>query len=265
MNPWGLDPIAFHLGPLTVYWYGIAYVVAFLLAWSYALWLAQRHQSSVPRAVIDKCFGIPSLVGIVLGGRLGHVLFYSASYYLAHPLEILMTWRGGMSFHGGLVGVLVALYWLSRQWKSLSYLAVLDLLAVVAPIGLGLGRLANFINGELFGTVSTLPWAMVFPTGGTLPRHPSQLYEALLEGIFLLFLLNILWRKTSLRYTPGRLTGVGLMGYGFIRFMVEFVRDNPPATLENIPLSTGQWLSIPMIALGLYLFYRPRPISQHLS
>ena len=253
---WILNPVAFQVGPLVIYWYGIAYIVAFLLAWSYALWLEKNHSSALTKTIVDSCFGIPGLLGVVIGGRLGHILFYAPAYYLSHPLEILMTWKGGMSFHGGLLGVIIALYFVSKQWKNVSYLAIMDLLAVVTPIGLGLGRLANFVNGELYGKISQVPWALSFPTGGIHPRHPSQLYEAILEGVVLFLILNIVWRKTQARHKPGYLSGIFLIGYALSRFMIEFVRENPPAPLELIPLSMGQYLCIPMLLLGSYLIYR---------
>ena len=192
------------------------------------------------------------LIGIILGGRLGYVLFYNAGFYLANPLSIVRLWEGGMSFHGALIGVGLALFMMSQRHK-LPFLAVTDRVAMVTPIGLFLGRLSNFINGELYGRVTNLPWAMVFPHSDGQPRHPSQLYEAALEGILLGFLMYFLWRRNWLS-NQGQLTGMFLFSYGLARFLVEIVRQ-PDAHLGLFAgaFTMGQILSLPMIILGLFL------------
>jgi len=199
-----------------------------------------------PRDVDDMLwYGI---FGVILGGRLGYVLFYKPLYYLAHPLEIVQVWAGGMSFHGGFLGVLIALWFFARR-RGKRWLAVTDFIAPLMPLGLAAGRLGNFINGELWGRVTTLPWGMVFPRAGAEPRHPSQLYEFLLEGV-VLFL--ILWTYTRRRRPLGAASGLFLTGYGCARFIVEFARE-PDAFLGYLALgfTMGQWLSLPMILAGL--------------
>jgi len=204
-------------------------------------------------------FLVWATIGVVLGGRLGYVLFYKLGFYMDNPLAILQVWRGGMSFHGGLLGVVVAGYLFARR-RAISFLSAADAVACVAPIGLFLGRLANFINGELFGRPSDVPWAMVFPGGGPASRHPSQLYEAALEGIVLFVVLKVLWRVEAVHVRPGFLFGALLVGYAMARAVVEIFRQ-PDAHIGFLAAGTtmGQWLSVPMLALGLYLMLRPRP------
>jgi len=251
-----IDPVMLHLGPISVYWYGVAYMVGFLLAWQYAAWLTKCFAPSISKIQVDD-FLMWALAGVVIGGRLGHILFFEPGRYLAHPIEIFMTWKGGMSFHGGMIGVTVAILIYCRKFH-IPILRFSDILVSVVPIGLFLGRIANFINGELYGRVSDVSWAMVFPYGGPLPRHPSQLYEAFFEGFVLLCLLHIGWRIPLLRNTSGRLTGLFLLGYGLARYFVEFVRQ--PDTLYallGMDLTTGQILSLPMIVVGFYLIWQP--------
>ena len=253
-----IDPVIFQLGPLAVRWYGLMYVLGFAAA--YFLVHHQFKQRPGPESAaflknLDNLF-LVLIIGLIVGSRLGYVLFYNFSYYSRHPLEIFATWQGGMSFHGGLLGLVLA-GWLFCRHYRLSFLRGADALAVAAPIGLGLGRLGNFINGELYGRVSDVPWAMVFPGGGPLPRHPSQLYQSLLEGA-LLFLL--LWLVLKYRYQPrhwpaGTLLALFLMGYGVMRFLVEFFRE-PDAHLGFIisVLTMGQLLSLLMIAAGAVIW-----------
>jgi phosphatidylglycerol:prolipoprotein diacylglycerol transferase len=197
-------------------------------------------------------------LGVVIGGRLGYVLFYHPGYFLAHPLEIFAVWQGGMAFHGGLLGVVVGCFLVARK-HGVAPLEIGDAAAVAAPIGLFFGRLANFINGELYGRPSDVPWAMVFPGGGPLPRHPSQLYEAFLEGFVLFVVMAWLARGAYDPARRGRLAGVFLIGYGLARFAVEFVRQyDPQLGLLFGALTMGQLLSLPMIALGAWLFARTR-------
>ena len=248
-----IDPVAIHLGPLAIRWYGISYVFGILLAWWLLRYraLKQPHIGWTNVQVADLIFY--GAIGVIIGGRLGSVLFYNLSYYLAHPLDIIMINRGGMSFHGGLLGVLVALWFYSRKIDH-SYGATIDFLAPVVPVGLLFGRIANFINGELWGAPSNLPWAVIFPDprAGGIPRHPSQLYEAFLEGIVLFI---ILW-FFSARIRPHlAVTGLAFFCYGIFRAAVELVRE-PDANIGYLAfgwVTMGQVLSFPMIVVGVIL------------
>jgi phosphatidylglycerol:prolipoprotein diacylglycerol transferase len=249
-----IDPVLIEIGPLAIRWYALAYIGAILIGWRYAIHLAKRPPHFIDTKLLDD-FVLYATLGVVLGGRLGYVLFYKPDYFLAHPLEILHVWEGGMSFHGGMLGVALAI-WLFATLRKIPLLRLADLIAGIAPIGLGLGRLANFINGELWGRVSDVPWAMVFPTGGPLPRHPSQLYQALLEGV-LLFLVLFWCERTGQRQKPGLMTGVFLLGYGVARTIGELFRQPDPFLGFLIGGATmGQLLSAPMILIGLYLILR---------
>lgn len=253
-----ISPIAFALGPLKVTWYGLSYAVAILLAWKYILFLAKKHSPSVfTRKIIDD-FLVWSILGIILGGRLGYVFFYKPMEFLSDPFEILYTWRGGMSFHGGLIGVLLAAFLFSSK-KKVPFLTLIDFLACAAPIGLFLGRLSNFINGELFGRVTNVPWAVAFPTGGFVPRHPSQLYEAILEGPILFMLLYFISKKDAFFQRHGFISGVFLIGYGVFRCFVEFFRSPDPHLgffFQNF--TWGQILCLPMILAGVILLKRSK-------
>jgi len=249
-----IDPVAIHLGPLQIHWYGIMYLIGFSAAW----WLGKRRaaQSSDWNAdqIGDLIFY--GALGVILGGRLGYILFYDLPAYLEAPMNIFKIWQGGMSFHGGLLGVITAL-WLFALKTDKSFFQVTDFVAPLVPIGLGAGRIGNFINGELWGRVSDAPWAMVFsdPRTGGLPRHPSQLYEALLEGV-LLFV--VLWLYSKNPRPVMATSGLFLIGYGLFRFIVEFARM-PDAQLGLVLLerfSMGQLLSFPMIIFGLILMIR---------
>ncbi|MFA7665064.1 MAG: prolipoprotein diacylglyceryl transferase [Burkholderiaceae bacterium] len=248
------DPIAFSLGPLAVRWYGLMYLIAFGLLFVLGrLRIAGGSPSVPPRFTVrdleDLLFW--GVVGVVVGGRLGYVLFYRPGHYLANPLEILALWHGGMAFHGGLVGVLVAMALFARR-RGWPFLAVSDFIAPLVPLGLAAGRLGNFINGELWGRATDLPWAMVFPQAGDgIARHPSQLYQFAGEG---LLLFALLWLYSARLRPLGAVSGLFLLGYGVLRFVVEFARE-PDAFLGLLGagLSMGQWLSLPMIAAGLSL------------
>lgn len=244
-----IDPIAIEIGPLAVRWYALAYITGLILAWRYCRWLTVQPPRHLKAEAYDD-FLLWATLGVVLGGRLGYVVFYQADYYLGHPLEILSVWRGGMSFHGGLIGVLVAIGLFARA-RKVHFFAVADVIACASPIGLCLGRVANFVNAELFGRTSDVPWAMVFPGGGALPRHPSQLYEAALEGLLLFLLLFVMARRGSLT-RAGELTGLFLIGYALARMVVELFRE-PDAHLGFIlgPTTMGQILSLPMLLLGI--------------
>ncbi|MEW6594538.1 MAG: prolipoprotein diacylglyceryl transferase [Thermodesulfobacteriota bacterium] len=253
-----IDPVIVQFGPLQVRWYGLMYVLGFT-----ASYLLVQHQIKKYRlarlADHFENLNLALIVSLVVGARLGYVLFYNPGYYLAHPAEIPATWQGGMSFHGALVGLLVG-GWLYCRRAGLDFLQTADVYIVTTPIGLGLGRLGNFINGELFGRVTDVPWAMVFPQGGPLPRHPSQLYECLLEGVVLFALLwsakSTYWRRDWQR---GSLLGLFLVGYGVMRSLVEFFRE-PDAQLGILfgLLTMGQLLSGLMLIAGLLLLLRPR-------
>ena len=252
-----IDPILVEIGPFAIRWYALSYIAGIVLAWRYMIWLAKKSPSGITKADIDD-FVVWATLGIVLGGRLGYVLFYKASYYASNPLEAIYVWQGGMSFHGGLLGVFFAL-WLFCRRRGYSWIAVGDIVACTAPVGLFLGRIANFINGELYGRVTELPLGMVFPGAGPLPRHPSQLYEALLEGLVLFLIL--LWfarRKDNFERT-GFVGGGFLAGYGIGRPVAEFFRE-PDAHIGFLTVGTtiGQWLSLPLLIAGIWLIVRSR-------
>lgn len=253
-----ISPVIVEIGPFALRWYALSYVVGFLLGWRYCLWQRHRLSAAVSRDQLDD-FLVWAILGVLLGGRLGYVLVYDPLQYLSDPLEALQVWRGGMSFHGGLVGMLLAMLLFARR-RGIALLPLTDLIATAVPIGLFFGRLANFINGELYGRAADLPWAMVFPADPTgLPRHPSQLYEAALEGPVLFTLLLLLSRSARVRQRPGALTGMFLVGYGAARILVEFFRE-PDVQLGFLAAGStmGQWLSLPMLVGGLYLILRRR-------
>jgi len=245
------DPVVFSLGPLAVRWYGLMYLAAFGAFW----WLGTRRIASglapISREQLDDLlFG--GIVGVILGGRLGYVLFYKPDYYFSHPLEIFAVWQGGMSFHGGFLGVLAAMAFVARR-QRVNWWDLMDFVAPLVPIGLAAGRLGNFINGELWGRVTDVPWGMVFRGAGALPRHPSQLYQMALEG---LALFALLWWFSSRPRPRMQVSALFLLGYGTFRFVGEFARE-PDAFLGFLALglSMGQWLSVPMIGAGSLLFW----------
>ena len=251
-----IDPVLISIGPLAIRWYSLAYIAGILLGWRYILGLAAiRKQKGIDAAAIDDLI-VWLVLGVILGGRLGYVLFYKAGYYASNPLEAFYVWQGGMSFHGGALGVILAMALFSRK-RDIAFLPLADMVACAVPIGLFFGRIANFINGELFGRPTDVPWAVVFPRGGPEPRHPSQLYESFLEGLVLFLILTALWRYTRLYERPGAMGGVFLMGYGAFRFFVEFFRE-PDAHLGYLVsgATMGQLLSLPMIVFGLWLVAR---------
>ncbi|WP_284734741.1 prolipoprotein diacylglyceryl transferase [Sphingosinicella terrae] len=250
----GLSPIALDLGFFQLRWYSLAYLAGIVLGWWYLMKLLGQPGAPMARRHADDMVFYATL-GIILGGRLGYVLFYRPLYYLQNPIEIPQLWDGGMSFHGGVIGVTLGILWMARQHK-LDWLRIHDYVACCVPFGLFLGRVANFVNGELWGRTTDVPWAIVFPDGGPFPRHPSQLYEALLEGIVLFLILWYMFWRTRARYQPGRLVGAFLLVYGLSRFFVEFFREADAQLMEfarMTHLHMGQWLSLPMILGGLYL------------
>jgi phosphatidylglycerol:prolipoprotein diacylglycerol transferase len=247
-----LDPVLVQIGPLAIRWYGLMYMLSFLIGWPL---LSRRARRWMPELTIElqNDLLLWIVLGVVLGGRLGYILFYNASYYFSHPAALIRIWEGGMSFHGGLIGVLLA-GWLFARKHRLGFLKLADTVIPVFPLGLLLGRIGNFINAELWGRVTDVPWGMVFPGAGPLPRHPSQLYEAVLEGVVLMAVLWYLGRKER---PEGWLLGVFSLGYALSRFLVEFVRE-PDAHLGLLAFgwTMGQWLTIPMMAIGVLLMVR---------
>ncbi|KAB0571774.1 prolipoprotein diacylglyceryl transferase [Brucella pituitosa] len=257
-----IDPVIFSIGPLAVHWYGLGYVVGIMFAWWYGKKLLRNHRlwannqpPMKPEALDD--FVIWAALGVVLGGRIGYVLFYNFSYYLSNPLAIPAVWDGGMSFHGGILGTTVAMILFARS-RGIKVWSMFDVIAAGVPVGLGVVRVANFINSELWGRVSDVPWAFYFPNGGPEPRHPSQLYEAFLEGFVLFFVLLLLvWVGKKLK-APGFIAGTFVLGYGLSRIIVEFFRE-PDAQLGYLFggwLTMGMILSLPMVLIGVWAMWR---------
>lgn len=245
------NPVALQIGPLAIHWYGLMYMAGFLTF----LWLGRRRIAMLNlkqynnKLLDDLLFY--GVLGVILGGRLGEVLFYNPGYYFSHPLKIFAVWEGGMSFHGGFLGVMVAMALFAWQQK-LRWLELMDFIAPLVPPGLAFGRLGNFINGELWGRPTDMPWGMVFPRVDSLPRHPSQLYEFALEGVLLFALLWIYARKPR---PVGAVSGLFLIGYGSFRFIAEFTRnpDDGIFGLMTFGISMGQWLSLPMVVIGIIM------------
>ena len=265
------DPVAIHLGPLAVHWYGLMYLLGFMLF----LWLGKRRIRSIYEQARSPLSNSPpqagertnvknnfksfddkmlddllfyGVLGVVLGGRLGEVLFYHPDYYFSQPLEIFAVWKGGMSFHGGFLGVLIAMALFARK-RKIAWLQLMDFIAPLTPLGLGAGRIGNFINGELWGRPTDVPWGMVFPNVDNVPRHPSQLYEFALEG---LALFALLWLYSNKPRPSGAVLGLSIIGYGSFRFLAEFTRnpDDGIFGLMTFGVSMGQWLSLPMVLVG---------------
>ena len=248
----GFDPIALQIGPLALRWYSLAYIAGIVAAWALLLRMVQRSGAPMTKAHVDDLISWATL-GVIVGGRLGYVIFYDPAKFLADPLAILKLWEGGMAFHGGLAGVIVALLLFARA-NGLSSIRILDYVAVVTPVGLGLGRMANFVNGELWGRPTDGTWGIIFADAGLAPRHPSTLYQAFVEGLVLFTVLNLLFWLTNARMKPGLLGGLFIALYGVFRFIVEFFRE-PDAQLGilSFGLTMGQMLSLPMVAAGLVL------------
>ena len=252
------DPVLLSLGPVQIHWYGVAYIVGILLAWWYTRRIARQAEiwpdgkSPMTGSDLDD-FILWATLGIIAGGRLGYVLFYNLEVYLADPLQIFAVWKGGMAFHGGFLGVTLAMILFARA-RVVSILSMFDLVALAAPFGLFFGRIANFINSELWGRTTDVPWGVIFPNGGPIPRHPSQLYEAALEGIAILIILRILSHSTRALKHPGLIAGIFAMLYGLFRSLVELVRV-PDAQIGYLSFGTtmGMWLSAPMVLAGLAL------------
>ncbi len=244
-----VDPVFVTIGPVVIRWYALAYLAGFIFGWRLCMRLAAQNPVGPKPSAFDD-FMAWAVIGTVLGGRIGYVLFYQFDYFLKEPMEIFYVWHGGMSFHGGMMGVIFAAIIFTRM-RKIPFFAFSDILAVVTPIGLGLGRIANFVNGELYGRVTDVPWGFVFPRGGDLPRHPSQLYEAGLEGFVLFVTLYVLAQIPAIRRRHGFLSGLFLLDYGIFRFFVEFFRE-PDEQLGFLfgPVTMGQLLSVPMMAVG---------------
>ncbi|MGD0103099.1 MAG: prolipoprotein diacylglyceryl transferase [Rhodopila sp.] len=265
------DPVILRLGPLSIRWYALAYITSLVIGWRLVRRYARLSPAVATELQVDD-FLTWATLGVVLGGRLGYVLFYQPEVYLAHPLTVLAVWEGGMSFHGGILGVIIAVIVFCRR-NAIPMFGFGDRIAIVAPIGLGLGRVANFINGELWGrpALAWLPWAMEFPRAPDcpsfpnicVPRHPSQLYEALLEGVVLFAVMFVLSRREDLRARFGLLTGVFLCGYAIARIICESFRE-PDAFLGFLTFGTtmGQVLCVPMLVAGLWLIVRARPVER---
>lgn len=249
-----ISPIAVQIGSFGLRWYSLAYLFGLASAWYLAQRMLSRYKTDVAPEMIDDAV-FYSAIGVILGGRLGYVLFYNFEHYLENPMRIFALWEGGMSFHGGLVGVIVALYLYTRKLK-IPFLALTDVAACVTPLGLLFGRLANFINGELYGRVTTsVPWAIIFPAGGPFPRHPSQLYEACFEGFVLFVCLYTLWtRSVWVRIRVGFTSGLFLTGYAVARFVIENFRE-PDAQIGFLfaRVTMGQMLTLPMLIGGIGL------------
>ncbi len=251
------DPFIVHYGNFGVRWYALSYIAGLVLGWRLVRRLVQRSPAVATAVQVDD-FLTWATLGVVLGGRLGYVLFYQPGFFLENPARILEVWSGGMSFHGGMLGVAVVIFAFCRR-QGIPILGFADRIAVAAPIGLGLGRVANFINGELWGREAPdwLPWAMIFPTGGPVPRHPSQIYQALMEGLILFLVMFALSRRHGVMARPGLLTGIFLVGYAIARIIGEFFRQ-PDAFLGFLfaGATMGQLLSLPMLLAGIVLILR---------
>lgn len=248
-----INPVALSIGPVKVHWYGLMYLVGFSLAWVLAKWRVKHfHLKWTPTQISDLIFY--AAMGAVIGGRMGYMLFYNTYELIHDPLAIVKVWQGGMSFHGGLVGVVVSA-WLFARHTQKTFWTVADFIIPLVPLGLAAGRIGNFINGELWGRPTTLPWGMVFPEADGQPRHPSQLYECGLEGLLLFVVIWVYARKPR---PKGAISAVFLMSYAICRFLIEFFREPDPQLgfLAFDWLTMGQVLSLPMFILGLYCYYR---------
>lgn len=250
-----IDPVAVQIGPLAVRWYALAYVMGLVAGWQYVRRLAGTQRIELSIEMVDDLL-LWIMLGVILGGRLGYALFYQFGYYIKEPLEIFAVWRGGMSFHGGLIGVVLAIVFFARR-RGIQVLSVADAVAPAVPFGLMLGRISNFVNGELYGRITEMPWGMIFPRGGDVLRHPSQLYEAVLEGGLLFALMLWLVHMRNAHRRPGLLSGTFLVGYAFARATGELFRE-PDSHIGFLwpGVTMGQTLSIPMAALGLLLIAR---------
>ena len=246
-----INPIALDLGLLQIRWYAISYVTGILLSWFLILKIIKIKKINIDNQTISELIS-NCIIGIIVGGRLGYVIFYNYEYFSNNFLEIFKVWNGGMSFHGGLIGVIIAVIYTSKRTKT-SLMLLADLVAIVSPVGIFFGRIANFINGELYGRVTTHPFGIIFPNGGNIPRHPSQLYEAFFEGFLLFLILLIFLQFKKIIKSSGILAGCFISIYGFFRFFIEFFREpDNHIGLLYLDLSMGQFLCLPMILIGVF-------------
>lgn len=256
-----INPVLLKIGALEIRWYSLAYIFGIIFAWLIIKYFNKKNNIFDAKKISDDFFTY-AVISIIIGGRLGYVIFYNFPFYFRHPLEILKVWHGGMSFHGGLIGVIIGSYFLCKKYK-INFFEFMDLLAIASPIGLFFGRLANFVNLELYGRVTTSKIGVIFPNAGKLPRHPSQLYEAFLEGVCLFLIMFFTAKKISIKKYKGLLSGMFLMGYGLSRFIVEFFREPDPQIGYILKYFTmGQILSIPFVALGIFLIIKAMKINK---
>lgn len=250
-----IDPTIVKIGPIQIRWYGVMYILAFLASYFLVKYQIRKKRLPIDINTVNDLF-LFLVIGLIIGARLGYVIFYNLPFYLAHPLKLFAVWEGGMSFHGGLIGIILCALIFSKK-RKVNFWLMADLISVTAPIGLGLGRLGNFINAELYGRVTNLPWGMIFPSAGVLPRHPSQLYELFLEGILL---FGILWWIKDFPFKKGTLFCLFLLLYSIFRFFIEFFREPDPQLGFIVSFITmGQILSIFMFILSLVLLhFRPK-------
>jgi phosphatidylglycerol:prolipoprotein diacylglycerol transferase len=265
-----IDPVLIHLGPFAIRWYALAYIAGLVLGWRYILKMIDTPRlwngaAPVTKLQIDDAL-LWAALGVILGGRIGYILVYQPGYYIDHPLEILSVWHGGMSFHGGAFGVVIGLAIFARR-HNIAMLSLFDLASAAAPIGSFFGRLANFINGELWGRVTDVPWAVIFPTGGPYPRHPSQIYQACLEGLLLFIILRVLTHRFDALKRPGTIWGAFIAGYGVMRVIAEYFREPDPQLgyLYGGWLTMGMVLSIPMIVAGGLIVWKAPAIAALLA
>lgn len=260
-----ISPVIFSVGPLAVRWYSMAYLGGILLGWWLTSARNKKYQLGLSSGNIED-LAFYFTLGVILGGRFGYVLFYGSNIFWKNPLEIFAIWHGGMSFHGGIIGVIIALYFAARNIKQ-PYLKITDIVSPLVPIGIFLGRLANFVNDELWGRITDAPWAIRFPRGGYEPRHPSQLYEAFCEGIILFIILNLMWRSKWCRERTGLISSAFLLGYASFRALLEQFRQ-PDAQIGFLwgGITMGQLLSAPLIFIGIYLLWQAlrKPMSKPL-
>ncbi|UOF93563.1 MAG: prolipoprotein diacylglyceryl transferase [Bordetella sp.] len=256
INYFNINPIALQLGPISIRWYGLMYLIGFyLISYLGNKKLKEKNNNFLTKAEFENLL-FYGMLGAIFGGRLGYVIFYGFSYYIINPIKILSIWEGGMSFHGGMIGVALVI-WVYTRYKKFSFFDISDFFVPIVPVALGIGRIGNFINGELWGRPTNLPWGMIFPLSNDyIVRHPSQLYESFLEGFILFILLKWFSKKPRKK---GQITSIFLIGYGCLRFLVEFVRQ-PDHFLNSFPLgfSLGQLLSFPMITIGLVMYFKSK-------